>query len=97
MDVWLSLSSLGPVLGEYPMATLEQRGDHWFFVKARLRPGVTLPQVQEAMDSLSTRLAEEFPEHNKGRGITAFGAGQVRLHPSADAMLTPSAAAESGD
>jgi predicted permease len=92
MDAWLSLSSLGSVLGEYPMATLEQRGDHWFFVKARLRPGVTLPQVQEAMDSLSTRLAEEFPEHNTGRGITAFGAGQVRLHPSIDAMLTPSAA-----
>ncbi len=92
MDAWLSLSSLGSVLGEYPMATLEQRGDHWFFVKARLRPGVTLSQVQGAMNSLSTRLAEEFPEHNTARDITAFGAGEVRFHPSVDAMLMPSAA-----
>jgi len=32
----LSLSLLGPVFGAYPMATLEQRGDHRFVVKARL-------------------------------------------------------------
>lgn len=92
VDAWLSLSSLGPLLGEYAMATLEQRGDHWFFAKARLRDGVTLPQVQEAMNSLAGRLATEFPEHNTGRDITAFGAGEVRMHPSVDAMLTPSAA-----
>ena len=92
VDGWLSLSSLGSVLGAYPMATLEQRGDHWFSVKARLRDDVTTTQVQEAMNGLAARLAEEFPEHNAGRRITVFGAGQVRMHPSVDAMLGPSAA-----
>ncbi len=92
VDMWLSLSSLGPVLGEYAMATLEQRGDHWFFVKARLQDGVTLPQVQEAMNSLAARLQAEFPEHNTGRQITVFGAGEVRVHPEIDGMLSPSAA-----
>ena len=56
VDGWLSLSSLGPVLGAYPMATLEQRGDHWFVVKARLRDSVTATQVQEAMNGLAARL-----------------------------------------
>ena len=92
VDGWLSLSSLGPVQGSYSMATLEQRGDHWFLVKARLRDDVTTSQAQEAMDGLAARLAEEFPEHNEGRRITVFGAGQVRVHPSVDGMLTPSAA-----
>ncbi len=91
IDMWLSLSSLGPVRGEYAMATLEQRGDHWFFVKARMREGVTVRQVQEAMDSLAVRLETEFPEHNTGRDISAFGAGDVRMHPEVDAMLSPSA------
>jgi len=92
VDMWLSLSSLGPVMGEYSMATLEQRGDHWFFVKARLRDGVTKVQAQEAMDGLAARLAREFPDHNEGRDITVFTAGEVRVHPDVDAMLSPSAA-----
>ena len=91
IDGWLSLSSLGPVNSEYAMATLEQRGDHWFFIKGRLRDGVTATQVQEAMNALAAQLAREFPEHNSGRDITVFGAGAVRMHPSIDAMLTPSA------
>lgn len=91
VDMWLSLSSLGPLMGEYAMATLEQRGDHWFFVKARMRDGVSVLHVQDAMNSLADRLEGEFPEHNTGRRITAFGAGEVRMHPEVDAMLSPSA------
>ncbi len=92
VDFWLSLSSLGSISGEYAMATLEQRGDHWFFIKARLREGVTTTQVQQAMNGLAARLATEFPDHNQGRDITVFGAGEVRVHPEYDAMLSPSAA-----
>ena len=91
IDGWLSLSSLGPTKGSYVMATLEQRGDHWFFVKARLRDDVGATQAQEAMNGLAARLAAEFPDHNEGRRITVFGAGDVRSHPSFDAMLTLSA------
>jgi putative ABC transport system permease protein len=92
VDAWVSLSSLGPLQGPYSMATLQERGDHWFMVKARLRQGVTPAQAQEAMSGLAARLAREFPEHNTGRGITVFGAGEVRMHPSIDATLMPSAA-----
>jgi len=92
IDMWVSLSSLGPLHGEYAAATLEQRGDHWWFAKARLREGVTPQRVQEAMNGLADRLAAEFPEHNEGRRITVFAPGDVRMHPSVDAMLSPTAA-----
>ena len=35
---------------------------HWMPVFARLRPGVSFAAAQAEMDTLSTRLAEEFPE-----------------------------------
>ena len=41
---------------------LEQRGDHGLFVKGRLRPGVTLAQVQTAADAVAERLRESAIE-----------------------------------
>jgi predicted permease len=36
----------------------------------RLKPGVTLPQAQADMDAVAERLAEAYPDADKGRGIT---------------------------
>ena len=90
-DFWLSISSAG-VGGTLRIANLERRQDHWYDVRARLAPGVTVAQAQSAMDGLAARLAEEFPDMNRGRGITVFGPGQVVIHPSVDGMLVPAAA-----
>ena len=89
-DFWLSISSVG-VGGPFRIANLERRQDHWYDVRARLAPGVTVAQAQSAMDGLSARLADEFPDMNRGRGITVFGPGQVVIHPSVDAMVVPAA------
>jgi len=59
-DFWLSISS-SSVGGPYRAATLERRGDHWYQVKARLAPGVTIEQAQTAMRGLAARLAEAYP------------------------------------
>ena len=90
-DFWLSISSVG-VGGAFRIANLERRQDHWYDVRARLAPGVTLAQAQLAMDGLAARLADESPDLNRGRGITVFGPGQVVIHPSIDGMLVPAAA-----
>jgi predicted permease len=58
-----------------------------FFVKARLRDGVTLAQARAAMDSLSRRLAVEYPKDEPGKGITVLPAGEVRIHPGIDGFL----------
>ena len=62
-----------------------------FFVKARLRDGITVPQAQAAMDGLGRRLAAENPEMYRNTGEFALGTGitvvpsvDVRVHPQAD-------------
>ena len=90
-DFWLSISSAG-VGGAFRIANLERRQDHWYNAQARLAPGVSVAQAQAAMDGLATRLADEFPNLNRGRGITIFGPGEVVIHPSVDGMLVPAAA-----
>jgi len=89
-DFWLSISSVG-VGGAFRIGNLERRQDHWYDVRARLAPGVTVAQAQSAMDGLATRLADEFPDLNRGRGITVFGPGQVVIHSSVDGFLAPAA------
>jgi predicted permease len=45
-----------------------QRRDHWLMPVARLKPGVSLAQAQSGMDTIARRLAEAYPETNKGVG-----------------------------
>ncbi len=85
-DFWLSISAT-PVSGDYQVANLERRGDHWYQVLARLAPGVTVRQAQAAMNGLATRLAEAYPQYDRGRGITVFSSKDVRMHPGEDANL----------
>jgi putative ABC transport system permease protein len=46
------------------------RDYHWMISFARLKPGVTLEKAQAAMDAIGARIAEAFPESNKGWGVT---------------------------
>jgi len=85
-DAWLSISST-PLTGSYRVENLERREDHWYLVWARLAPGVTQARAQSAMDGLAERLAEDYPELNKGRGITVFRASDIRIHPDADGSV----------
>ncbi len=85
-DFWLSISAT-MVSGDFQVSNLERRSDHWYQVLARLGPGVTVEQSQSAMDALAARLAEDFPEYNRGRGITVFASKDVRVHPQEDASV----------
>jgi len=82
-DFWLSISAT-LVSGDFQVSNLERRSDHWYQVLARLAPGMTVLQAQAAMDALAARLAEEYPEYNRGRGITVFASEDVRVHPQGD-------------
>jgi putative ABC transport system permease protein len=46
------------------------RDYHWLMSYARMKPGVTLKQSQTAMNSIGARIAEAYPESNKGWGVT---------------------------
>jgi len=42
---------------------------HNLIVAGKLKRGVTITQAQQELDSLSARLAEQYPESNKGKSI----------------------------
>jgi predicted permease len=69
-----------------------QRGSRSMFLKARLKPGVTVEQANAALKAFSARLAERYPDSNEGRTMSALPTGDVALHPLVDGMLKPVAA-----
>ena len=85
-DFWLPIPSL-QAFGAPPRA-LERRPDESvFFVKARLRDGVTVAQAQAAMRILGTQLAADYPKEDPGKGISVFASSDVRIHPQMDGLL----------
>jgi len=58
-----------------PLAWTDQeraiRGDHNYGVIARLRDGVSLRQAQAELDAISNRLAQDYPNDDKGWGAIA--------------------------
>jgi predicted permease len=73
--------------GPNRVANLDRRQDHWYQVKARLAPGVTVEQARAAMRTAALRMGEQNPAIDRGRGITVFAFDEVRFHPEADRGL----------
>jgi predicted permease len=65
-DVWIPL---------VPSVTQLPRGDRRFSLIARLRDGATVPEVSRDLERASRRLADAFPDTNKG---TRSDAGEPR-------------------
>jgi predicted permease len=86
-DFWLPVSS-APALGAPPRSLERRPVEAGFFVKARLRDGVTVAQAQSAMDNLGQRLAAEYPKEDPGKGISVVASGDVRVHPQMDLLIT---------
>jgi putative ABC transport system permease protein len=85
-DFWLPISAISALGG--PPRALERRPEEAaFFVKARLRDGVTVAQAQAAMDTLGKRLASEYPNEDPGGGISVFPSSEVRIHPQLDTFV----------
>jgi putative ABC transport system permease protein len=44
----------------------KNRGNHWFWVLGRMKPGVTLEQARAEMETISGRLTQQYPMTNTG-------------------------------
>ena len=68
---------------------LDRRGDRWMFLRARLKPGRTVPQAAANLTLLSTRLEEANPKTNKDRRAVVKATRDVHFHPAADSTMLP--------
>lgn len=85
-DFWLSISAT-VAAGQFRVANLERREDHWYSVLARLRSGAGVAQARAAMAALAARLAETYPDLNRGRNITVRRATDVHLYEQGSSVL----------
>src|SRR5262249_29651907 len=68
VKAWFPASTEGWIPIAWTDRLKATRGDHNFNVAARLRPGVTVPQAQSAMNVIPDRLARDYPQEDKGWG-----------------------------
>ncbi len=59
MDFWVPMA-MGDELRRSP-GLLADRGSHWMNILARLKPGVTLEQASQEMQSIAARLNQAYP------------------------------------
>jgi putative ABC transport system permease protein len=64
VDAWLPMGFKPDELNA------DARGGHYLNVIGRLRPGVTLDQAKAELDVLAAQLARQYPDSNKGWGVT---------------------------
>ena len=73
-----------------PMAFKQEqltREDHSIITYARLKPGVTLSQAQEEMNSITQRLAEAYPKTNAGWGAQVNNLQDQAIQPIKPTLL----------
>src|SRR5215471_9614645 len=57
------------------------RNFHWLGSFAKLKPGVTLAAARQGMDAIGARIAQDYPDSNKGWGVV--------IQPYADILAGP--------
>jgi len=67
-------------------------GRRFYYLTAigRLKPGITLAQAQAEMDAVAGRLEQQFPDTNKGHGVSLVALGEAavgRLRPALYVLL----------
>jgi len=62
IDMWIRL-------GEFNPALRSNRGARLIEVLARLKPNVSLDEAQADMNRIAARLAEQYPQTNRGAGV----------------------------
>lgn len=73
VDLWMPMSFDGPLAAANRMLTSDGelvRGVHWLGAIGRMKPGVSVEQVQADLSLAAAQLAATYPETNKGWGAT---------------------------
>jgi predicted permease len=84
--LWTSFSPLQETSdGSTPIT--QQRGAHFLLTIARLKPGVSLPQAQPAMNTIAEGLQKQYPDSDKYMEITLVPEQEELTGPVRPALL----------
>ena len=64
------------------------RDFRWLGASAKLKPGVTLEQARAEMDVIGRRLADAYPDSNKGWGVAVDRLADVLISPGLRTAVT---------
>ena len=64
------------------------RNFHWFGSYAKLKPGVTLEKARAQMDAIGARIAHDYPDSNKGWGVSIDRFADVLVGPQVRTYLS---------
>ena len=87
MDMWAPYQMADALTIDGESYNLDDRGNKTVFMRARLRPGVTVDEVRAALATLSTRNQEAYPVAWKGMEYNVIPTGEVAIHPIVDGPL----------
>lgn len=76
----------GPRPGE---TRLDNRGHHWMWLKGRLAPGADIQQARLELESITARLAQQYPETNEQERIAVLRTNDVAINPDFDGTVAP--------
>jgi putative ABC transport system permease protein len=72
-DVWLPLDGLTQF---NTSPALIERGTRWLFVMGRVKPGMSVPQVQGHVEAAAAGMAHDWPDTHRQRGARFFLFGE---------------------
>jgi len=75
-EIWVPVMMQTHVTGHGDSYT--RRGNHYFTMLGRLKPGVSIEQARTNMEAIAAQLTEEFPDNNDGKSISLVSADQNR-------------------
>jgi predicted permease len=87
-DVWIPISMRDQMLTGRNKEWLYDRGFRNANMIARLKPGVTLAQAQEAVHSLGLELEREYPKQNSGRNEMLVPINETTIPPEQHAVFS---------
>jgi predicted permease len=88
-DLWAPVASHPYVMpGAFPGGPIDKNRRLLIFtVFGRLKPTVTAPQAQAALQTIGRRLETEFPNENKGRNVGVLPLTEATIPPQVRAIL----------
>jgi len=87
MDMWAPYQMSDAFSIDGSPEDLTIRGNRSIFIRARLRPGVTVEEVRAALATMSTQNQSAYPETWRGREFNILRTSEVAIHPFVDGPL----------